>query len=274
MVTISIIADNTVATPFPPRLRGEWGFSAIVDGVLFDTGHSGAAFHNATLLNLPTTFETIVLSHAHIDHTAGLLSFLRSSDDPTLYHHPDLWVPRYVMPGDGPGEIPPGGVSIGIPYAKETIAGLATLHDHRQPVEVADGMFALGEIPREHSETTAGRIRADGTFIDDHVIDDQALAITTDDGVALVLGCCHSGLRNSIEYAEAVCADQVRYVIGGTHLVGVDKAEILELGDWLDGKLDVFAGTHCTGFEAQSILSDRLPDAFQTVGVGSTIELP
>jgi len=89
-----------------------------------------------------------------------------------------------------------------------------------------------------------------------------------------VLGCCHAGLRNSIEHAEAVCGEEVRYVIGGTHLVALGAGEIEALADWLEGRLDVFAGTHCTGFEAESIFAERLPDAFRSVGVGSTVELP
>jgi 7,8-dihydropterin-6-yl-methyl-4-(beta-D-ribofuranosyl)aminobenzene 5'-phosphate synthase len=165
-------------------------------------------------------------------------------------------------------------VHIGIPYARTEVESGAELVEHRDPVEVVDDVFALGEIPREHSETATGKREESGELVDDAVVDDQAIAIRTGDGTALVLGCCHSGLRNSIEYAEAVTDEEVRYVIGGTHLVALDAAEIHEVTDWLAGKLDLFAGTHCTGFQAQKILSDRLPDAFRSVGVGTSIALP
>ncbi len=59
----------------------------------------------------------------------------------------------------------------------------------------------------------------------------------------------------------------------GKHPATIYRA-INEIADWLEGKLDLFAGTHCTGFEAQAILADRLPEAFRPVGVGSKIELP
>lgn len=61
----NIPADNTVATPVPKGLRAEWGFAAAVDGVLFDTGQSESVVHNARLLDVPTRFDTIVLSHTH-----------------------------------------------------------------------------------------------------------------------------------------------------------------------------------------------------------------
>lgn len=269
MPEVTILADNTVASPVPPGLRGEWGFAAAIGDVLFDTGQSDAAVHNARLLGVPTRFDTIVLSHAHVDHTAGVEHFLGVRERPTVYHHPEIWRERYTTLGALPEPI-----HVGVPYAKSALETRANLVGHTEPVEVDDDIYALGEIPRVHAETTVGSIEEGGELVDDPVVDDQAVAVRTDDGVGLVLGCCHSGLRNSIEHAEAVTGDDVRYVIGGTHLVAMDADEVHELADWLEGKLDLFAGTHCTGFEAQAILAERLPEAFRPVGVGSRIELP
>lgn len=269
MVTITVLADNTVASPIPPGLRGEWGFAAAVDGVLLDTGQSDAAVHNARLLGVQTRFDTIVLSHAHVDHTAGLEHFLGVTERPTVYHHPDLWRERYTTM-----ESLPEPIHVGVPYSRSVLDTRANLVEHREPVEVKAGVYALGEIPREHPETTVGKIEVDGELVDDPVVDDQAIAVETDDGVGLVLGCCHAGLRNSIEYAEEVTGDEVRYVIGGTHLMALDAEQVHEVADWLDGKLELFAGTHCTGFEAQAVLAERLPGVFRPVGVGSRITLP
>ncbi|MEF8812604.1 MAG: MBL fold metallo-hydrolase [Halovenus sp.] len=273
MVNVTILADNTVATPVPKGLRGEWGFAATVDGVLFDTGQSENVVHNARLLDVPTRFETIVLSHTHYDHTAGLDQFLDPMAKPTLYLHPEVWAERYATESPG-GDPLPDPVHIGIPFSRAEVESGADLVEHRDPKEVVSDVFALGEIPRQHVETTVGKTEDNGDLVDDPVIDDQALAVRTDEGIGLILGCCHSGLRNTVEYAEEVTGDDVRYVIGGTHLVAMDAEEVHELADWLEGKLDLFAGTHCTGFEAQAILAERLPEAFRPVGVGSTIELP
>lgn len=273
MVSITILVDNTVATAFPKGLRGEWGFAAAVDDVLFDTGQSGSVVHNARLLNVPTRFETIVLSHTHLDHTSGLDHFLDPTHKPRIYLHPEVWTERYTTAFPGGDQLPEP-VYIGIPFSKAEVESGADLVEHREPVEVATGVFALGEIPRRHVETTVGKIERDGELVDDPVVDDQALAVRTDGGTALVLGCCHSGLRNTIEYAETVTGEEVRYVVGGTHLVAMEDEEVHDLADWLEGKLELFAGTHCTGFRAQSILAERLPGAFRSVGVGSTIELP
>jgi len=272
MVDVTILADNTVATPVPRGLRGEWGFAAAVDGVLFDAGQSSVA-HNARRLGLPTRYDTIVLSHSHYDHTAGLDEFLDPMAPPTVYCHPDIWTPRYQTEARYVDSVPEP-VHIGMPYARAEVESGADVVEHRDPIEVADDVIALGEIPRPHDETAVGEVEREGELVADPVVDDQSLAVRTGEGVALVLGCCHAGLRNTIEYAEQVTGDDVSAVIGGTHLVAREAEAIHEIADWLDGRLDLFAGTHCTGFEAKSILAERLPDAFRQAGVGSRLELP
>jgi len=274
MPTVTILTDNTVAVPFPKGLRGEWGFAAAVDDVLFDTGQSETAFHNANLLGIGAGFETIVLSHAHFDHTAGLPSFLNRMTNPTIYCHPEVWEPRYVVAEGAMVDLPRERLPIGMPLAEAEVENSAEVMTHRDPVEVSSGIYALGEIPRPHPDTTVGKIEEGDELVDDPVVDDQAIAIETGEGVGLILGCCHAGLLNTIEHAEEVSGGEVRYVLGGTHLVALDDEEVHQVADALEGKLDLFCGTHCTGFEAESILAERFPDAFRFVGVGSRIELP
>lgn len=270
---VTILVDNTVATGIPKGLRGEWGFAAAIDDVLFDTGQSAGALHNARLLDVPTDFEDIVLSHAHYDHTKGLEAFFDPFDSPTVYCHPDIWNERFIRePADGRTLDEP--IHIGLPYSRSEVETGTNIVEHRDPVEVSEGVFALGEIPRPHADNPVHLREEDGELVDDTVPDDQSVAVQTTDGTALILGCCHAGLQNTIEHAETVTDQDVRYIIGGTHLVARDAEEIHELADLLKGTLELFAGTHCTGFQAEKILSDRLPSAFRSVGVGSSIDLP
>ncbi|WP_424005222.1 MBL fold metallo-hydrolase (plasmid) [Haloarcula salina] len=268
MVEITVLSDNTVVEPLPRGLRGEWGFAAVVDDVLLDTGQS-AALHNASLLDVPVDqLDDIVVSHTHYDHTTGLLDFLEEMDHPNVYLHPEVWTHRELA-REGAFE----GEPLGIPYDRSTIAAKADIVEHREPVEVADGIYALGEIPREHPDAVIGRVHDEDGIREDQIPDDQSIVVETGDGLALVLGCCHAGLRNTVEHAEAVCDGTVRYIIGGTHLVASTPEEIHDVADWLDGTVDLIAGAHCTGSEAAGILNERLPDVFTSIGVGSRISL-
>lgn len=138
MPTVTILADNTVVKLFPKGLRGEWGFAAAIDDVLFDTGQSESPVHNARLLEIPTRFETIVLSHSHLDHTSGVDHFLDPTAKPTLYLHPEVWTERYLTETPA-GDPLPEHIHLSIHFSKAEVESGAELVEHRDPVEVTTG---------------------------------------------------------------------------------------------------------------------------------------
>jgi len=78
---ITIVYDNEVKRA---GLRAGWGFSALIESqelppLLFDTGaDSPTLLYNMKELNIdPTSIGTIVISHAHGDHTGGLSEILK-----------------------------------------------------------------------------------------------------------------------------------------------------------------------------------------------------
>lgn len=78
-VTITVVYDNRT---MQQNLTPDWGFACVVDAaghrLLFDTGAKGALLlANLKKLGIdPATFEAVVISHNHWDHTGGLESVL------------------------------------------------------------------------------------------------------------------------------------------------------------------------------------------------------
>jgi len=86
-VTLTVIYDNTVYTS---GMVADWGFACLIErgetSVLFDTGAKGALL----LENFERggfdvrAIDTVVLSHAHQDHTGGLAALLDAGATPTV----------------------------------------------------------------------------------------------------------------------------------------------------------------------------------------------
>jgi len=80
-LVITIVYDDH---PLDKRLQTGFGFACIVQGlpdtILFDTGSRGKLLlsNMATMGIKPEQVDSVVLSHAHGDHTGGLNEFLRA----------------------------------------------------------------------------------------------------------------------------------------------------------------------------------------------------
>ncbi|MCD6568125.1 MAG: MBL fold metallo-hydrolase [Dehalococcoidia bacterium] len=86
---ITIVYDNEVKKV---ALRADWGFSALIETekdppILFDTGaDSSILLYNMNELGIePKDIATIVISHAHRDHTGGLTGILKENKGAELY---------------------------------------------------------------------------------------------------------------------------------------------------------------------------------------------
>ncbi|MDK2796060.1 MAG: 7,8-dihydropterin-6-yl-methyl-4-(beta-D-ribofuranosyl)aminobenzene 5-phosphate synthase [Archaeoglobaceae archaeon] len=254
---ITILADNKIMIPKP--LKAEWGFSALIEAkevIMFDVG-LGCSLSNLLVLQKPFP-DKIVLSHGHYDHTSALYPFPRKLP---LYAHPDIFLPRFFE-----------GRFIGLPYQKELILNNFDFVEQGEPMEVSKGVWALGEIPRNFETATLKDSFAirDGRKENDEIRDDQSLAIKTDKGIVLLLGCCHSGLRNTVKWAEEVLNDEVKFIIGGTHLIAFTEEKVLEILKSL--KVDLIAPTHCTGLKAEMLIAKIMGEKYKPAGVGSEFE--
>ena len=117
---ITIIYDNHSNKA---GLKTGWGFSALIETdntppILFDTGDDGGALlHNMKQLGIaPESIGTIVISHAHYDHTGGLSDILGINEQATINVPASMTgrIPgRKVVPVSGSLQITSGILSIG-----------------------------------------------------------------------------------------------------------------------------------------------------------------
>ena len=139
---ITIVYDNRT---LDPNLASAWGFSCLVDDdLLFDTGGDGRTLlSNMAKMGIdPAGIRTVVLSHAHGDHTGGLGGLLETSVRPTVY------VPRSFPT-----------------RFKADVRLLTTLVEVHGPVEIRSGIHTTGEVGRGLVEQALAVETGDGLVV-------------------------------------------------------------------------------------------------------------
>lgn len=273
-VRITVLVDEKAGE----GLQAEHGLSLWIEArgsrILFDTGKE-ALLPNALTLGIDLgEADFIVLSHGHYDHTGGLPDALGGSSGAVVVCHPGAVVPRYHGSESGTR-------SIGMPCASIRAIGERKRGLGRWitgPFKLASGVGVTGPVPRiSDFEGTGGGFYLDRECTrEDPITDDMTLWIDTGDGLAVISGCAHAGIVNTLEYvSESAGGKPVRWVIGGLHLLHASPDGIERTADYLSRLVpEAVAPCHCTGARATEILRRRLGGAFRDIRSGSVLELP
>jgi 7,8-dihydropterin-6-yl-methyl-4-(beta-D-ribofuranosyl)aminobenzene 5'-phosphate synthase len=271
---ITVLVENTASHA---GLIAEHGLSVWIETgdnrYLFDTGQGPALGVNASRLGIPLEkTDAVMLSHGHYDHTGGLLHVMSLQERTTIYAHPAALEPKYAFaPGTASRDI-------GMPQrVKDLVLHRADLRPVQGPVELGEGLFLTGPVPRRTLyEDTGGPFFTDASCrTPDEMPDDQAAFLHTRKGVYVVLGCAHAGVINTLAYIRELTGNApIRGVMGGMHLVAAGHQRMDRTVDALR-ELDIerLNPAHCTGPGATARLQQEFPLRCFPFSSGTVIDL-
>jgi 7,8-dihydropterin-6-yl-methyl-4-(beta-D-ribofuranosyl)aminobenzene 5'-phosphate synthase len=258
----------------PSAMTRDWGYSALVEyggkRILFDTGNNPRIFAEnvkAAGVNLKA-LDAVIISHRHLDHTAGLNHLLGVNPGVKIY------APREAFG--------PFGSSIPSKF-------------YRRQDSLPQEMRYFDGHPEE--EFTSGSAWPSGKFVTvDSTIEispgvhlislisdvtgtrelrELSLAIDTPKGMIVVAGCSHPGIEKIV--ARAAKIDQaVHTVFGGFHLPAASDEDVARIAAALydTHKVQRIAPGHCTGEPAFYHFKKVWKERYTYAGVGSVIEIP
>jgi 7,8-dihydropterin-6-yl-methyl-4-(beta-D-ribofuranosyl)aminobenzene 5'-phosphate synthase len=257
-----------------PGFVRDWGFAALIEyggkRILFDTGNNAERFAanvEAAKLDLHR-LDFAVISHRHLDHTAGLNYLVSINPRVAIY------VPKEAFGMFG-GKVP-GTLLRRDPtleareryYNGELIdailAGSVWPQGNFVPVEqtaeIAPGVFVIALV-----SNTPGTLE----------LRELSVALRTPEGLVLVVGCSHPGIERIVEAAAAI-DPHLRLVFGGFHMPNAPDADIDRVASALHDRWHVeeLAPGHCTGEPAFARFKRVWGAHYRYAGVGSVIDLP
>jgi 7,8-dihydropterin-6-yl-methyl-4-(beta-D-ribofuranosyl)aminobenzene 5'-phosphate synthase len=283
---ITILSENY--TPFSLKLKGEHGFSVLIEKdnmrVLYDTGRFGVCVDNAQTLGRDLTRTTkILLSHGHIDHTGGLERALIAIGHPVdIVAHPRIFEKKYIVGEQYVGPFGRQDVFIGIPFERQYLEKMlkASVNLQNGFYEVGKGIWLTGEVLLSNEIEKIPEsflVERGGVLVKDDFADDNSLVIDTVKGLVVVLGCAHRGIVNILTYVKKMLNKNIRAIIGGTHLHDASPIQIEFVRSYIKeliqkDRVELFAPAHCTGINTIMDLCAEFKDITKPAFCGTVFE--
>jgi 7,8-dihydropterin-6-yl-methyl-4-(beta-D-ribofuranosyl)aminobenzene 5'-phosphate synthase len=261
----------------------EHGFSIIVKTLMGGSEHSILVDTGVTpdgvLVNVDRMeidlqpVESIVITHGHVDHTAGLLKILKrlSKSGIPIVIHPRAFVKRWA--------IFPDGMKVRLPTLnrEDIIEAGARVIETTQPLLMAeDTVLVSGEIPRVtdfEKGLPISYAEVEGRLEKDPLInDDMAVAFKVKGkGLVVISGCAHSGIVNTLKYMKELTGTEIYAVMGGFHLTGKAFEPIIDrtIDELKKFNPSVVVPSHCTGWRAINKMYQEMPGQYIHNSVGT-----
>ena len=173
--------------------------------------------------------KAVALGRAHYDHTGGLTVVLDKNPGIDIYANQNILTYRFSLKN---GEYK----YIGIPVNIVNRLADASLHLSTDPQQIVPGLWTSGEItcrPEREGSSANHFIRSEGSWQNDRYSDDMSLVLELDESLALICGCCHAGLLNTLFKVRSSSAKPIARIFGGTHLLAAEKSYLSYLKEKL-----------------------------------------
>ncbi|MFK5927013.1 MAG: MBL fold metallo-hydrolase [Desulfuromusa sp.] len=232
-------------------LKTEHGISFFIekDGhkILFDTGQTGAFIENAEQLRADLgALEYVVLSHGHYDHSGGFRQLTQVSKDFKLIMGQGFFDEKYGYKNNSYEYL---GNNFDEKFLNDQ--GISYQFMKQQLTELVPGVYVVTGFPRIHADEVINprfKVLRDGSYQPDPFDDEVLLAVDTPEGLVVLLGCSHPGMKNMLDAATTLIKRPVYAVLGGTHLVEANEQSLgLSMEYLQNDALKVIGVSHCTG---------------------------
>ena len=255
--------------------------------LLMDTGQSGIFYENAAKMGISLeNLSALLISHAHYDHAGGVKRLIEEETIRKIYVGKDFFQGKYYEKNDGTMK------DIGIAFSKEElekkgitvcevkedmqmifpgvtlyrnferIVGYEQLNPRffvkKEDKEIVADCFAESFF-QTHSGTEEGMTE----YTKDSFTDEIAVALDTEQGIVVIVGCSHPGIMNILRTIEKRSGKKICGVVGGTHLMEADGERLRKtIDDLKEMNINFIAVSRCTGEDNLEAIKNNFGEKF------------
>ena len=274
MLRITTLIENELK--IDESLNAEHGISLYVevDGkkILFDTGQSGNFVKNAESLNIDLNdLDYVIISHSHYDHSGGFEKLVEEYDsDFKLFLGEGFFKEKHSLSGDIYRYV---GSPFREGFLKEKNIETEYVTSIKYITENAMIITNFERDPEYENVNEAMCLKEGDKFVFDDFKDEVALAIDTEEGMIVLVGCSHPGIVNMLETIIKKTGKDIYGVIGGTHLMKEDHEKINKVIDYFkEKKIKNIGACHCTGRQGETMFSQQMEDEFFSNNTGDVLK--
>jgi len=251
----------------------------LIKKFIFDTGGLNLTFlYNLHVMGYEIDdIDMIILSHWHYDHTGGLYRILlEKKKEVPIFCHESANFERFFIKSDDvynsdlygktKKEITPlleqskviDQEPINLNKISELNGNVKFIKKNHNFLNLNDLKITIsGEIPRKHEDEDFSNfysIQNKDILEVDKILDDKCLIFELEDKIIVLNGCCHSGLKNTLDFVKSNFKKPISHIIGGFHMANIPESKINKTIDYLknfqvyDNTLYLFP-IHCSGTE-------------------------
>jgi len=243
----TLIENNS----FDKHLEKEKGLSLLIDNkkekIIFDFGLSNNYWDNAIKLGFnPSIFNIGVVSHGHQDHSGGVKLMVEKNMFHKVYANEKIFKGKYKNFEGNTSYI---GIDKNLEQVKDRFEFF------KDNIQISENIFAITDIKD-------GRL--EDRYIDkdkkiDHFDDESFLVLKGVDGLHIITGCCHKGLKATLNRAKEVFPNEkIITVIGGLHTYDADYEFLQDTVNSIKKhNVKTLIVGHCTGANGIEYLSEQ-----------------
>ncbi len=277
MATIKILVDNS-GSPTNRELEFEHGFSAFIEfegvKILCDFGVEHIYSDNAKRLNIDlNSLDFAFVSHAHRDHSGGLVHFIKHYSANVLLSSNCFERECYSLRHDAPRSI---GIDNSIKYSYPSRLNLI---EESQWItdKIAIVKSSISKYPTPLANSFLKAKPYGLPLANDDFSHELSLVLLQNDGIIIISPCSHLGVLNIMESClKFTNAHHVDAFVGGLHLL--DSPHVLQECEDLATALNsnhpsctIYTG-HCTGAQAKEYLKERLNYRLEIFATGKELK--